>query len=113
MNQQQAAHHGGPVNVKPEDIPQAFSHFTYIQSNRKMLVCDLQGVLTSADADPPVFELTDPVIHYKSSKGNRNTYGRTDHGTKGMSEFFKTHKCSSLCRMVNQRWCDGNTFSEE
>jgi hypothetical protein len=49
------------------DVPQAFSHFTYNWTKRKMLVCDLQGVLNT-ECTPPVFELTDPVIHYKRKK---------------------------------------------
>merc|ERR1712203_573358 len=30
--------------ILDSDIPQAFSHFTYRHTNRKCLVCDLQGV---------------------------------------------------------------------
>ena len=50
------------------DIPQAFSCFTYRHTNRRMLVCDLQGVLDTSRS-PTVFELTDPVIHYQSRSG--------------------------------------------
>ena len=59
------------VEMSASEIPQAFSHFTYRQTCRRMLVCDLQGVLTAArpPASPPVFELTDPVIHYRSLTG--------------------------------------------
>jgi len=45
------------------DIPQAFSHFTYRYTKRKLLVCDLQGVLSGTS---PLLELTDPVIHFRS-----------------------------------------------
>jgi hypothetical protein len=65
--------------VDPDHIPQAFSHFTHRYSNRKLLVCDLQGVF-NADTIPPTYVLTDPVIHYKSSIGRKNTFGRTDCG---------------------------------
>ncbi len=47
-----------------------------------------------------MFELTDPVIHYKSTKGRRGVYGRTDRGEKGISDFFRTHQCNELCRML-------------
>ena len=95
----------GPADKKDEpicvaDIPQAFSHFTYRFTKRKLLVCDLQGVLSSADG----FEFTDPVIHFYSKRGRRNVFGRTDRGKKGVNDFFKTHICGSLCRALNRRW---------
>ena len=87
--------------IRIADIPQAFSHFTYRYTKRKVLVCDLQGVLSS---NPPKFEFTDPVIHFSSRSGRRNVFGRTDRGKKGMHDFFKTHKCTPLCRMLQRRW---------
>jgi len=56
-----------PVQLQ-RDIPQAFSCFTYRFTKRKMLVCDLQGVLDISQS-PPLFELTDPAIHYTSRSG--------------------------------------------
>jgi hypothetical protein len=82
---------------------QAFSHFTYIESRRKYLVCDLQGALAPSTAPgvQPVFQLTDPVIHYASSKGRKYIYGRTDHGKKGFSRFFQSHKCNAICGLLS------------
>ncbi len=51
------------------EIPQAFSLFTYRYTKRKMLVCDLQGVLDTSQS-PPLFEFTDPVIHCSSRSGD-------------------------------------------
>jgi hypothetical protein len=34
----------------------------------------------NTDLVPATFELTDPAIHYKSNKGRRLAYGRTDKG---------------------------------
>ncbi|KAF0695413.1 Aste57867_13762 [Aphanomyces stellatus] len=79
----------------PELVPQAFSHFTYRRSKRRSLVCDLQGVY---DDTANVFELTDPVIHYAGSK--KRKYGRTDHGNRGMHDFFITHECNALCKLL-------------
>jgi hypothetical protein len=86
-----------------DDIPQAFSHFTYRYTHRKVLVCDLQGVL-NLNPTSPCFEFTDPVIHFKSRHGRSNVFGRTDRGPKGVEDFFKSHKCSPLCRALNRRW---------
>ena len=89
--------------IDPLDIPQAFSHFTYRYTKRQLLVCDLQGVLND---NPPHYELTDPVIHFRSKRGGkrRSLFGRTDRGRKGINDFFSTHKCSPLCRMMWSRW---------
>jgi hypothetical protein len=85
-------------SVQPEDVPQAFTHFSYVITGRKLMVCDLQGVLLQTN--PPVFELTDPVIHYRSRRGRKHVFGRTDKGQRGFGEFFKTHECNDLCRLL-------------
>lgn len=41
------------------DIPQAFSHFTYRYTKHKLLVLS---------TSPPLFELTDPVIHFMEKR---------------------------------------------
>ncbi len=84
----------GKILVK--DIPQAFSHWTFLYSKRDWLVCDLQGELSMV-ACVPCFELTDPCIH---SKGRGRRYGATDKGARGMSEFFSTHHCNPLCELL-------------
>lgn len=89
-------------NPDPESYVQAFSHFSYRNTRRKVLVCDLQGVQsTSAVGEDRagVFELTDPVIHYRS-KSRSQVYGRTDLGKKGMHRFFETHQCNDVCRLL-------------
>jgi hypothetical protein len=50
------------LGAKPADYLQAFAHFSCRLSNRKLLVCDLQGIYDDT-AVPPLFELTDPAIH--------------------------------------------------
>jgi len=87
-----------------DDIPQAYSHFTYLASKRKFLVCDLQGVLNT-DVEPPIFELTDPAIHY-SKMTSRKDFGRTDRGEHGIQDFLETHECSNLCHMLLKCWID-------
>ena len=88
-----------------DDIPQAFSCFSYKYSRRKCIVCDLQGIYNKS-RDPPLFELTDPVIHYKSSRQRNHVYGRTDKGEDGIHDFFKTHVCSNLCKVIDRRPLD-------
>mmetsp|Transcript_2536 Transcript_2536/g.3867 ORF Transcript_2536/g.3867 Transcript_2536/m.3867 type:complete len:94 (-) Transcript_2536:4-285(-) len=72
------------------------------------MVCDLQGVYNT-DMTPPMFELTDPSIHYSSARGRRMVYGRTDKGKSGVNSFFRTHRCSNICKFLqlsakNKKW---------
>eukprot|EP00899_Mesostigma_viride_P010636 jgi/Mesvir1/19574/Mv09878-RA.1 len=82
--------------VELHEIPQCFSHFTYVVTGRKKLVCDLQGVWNATDG----FMLTDPAIHYISTTGRRGINGITDKGQDGVDRFFKTHQCRMLCRRL-------------
>jgi len=105
-DQMEQSYHSEPV--KPSDYLQAFSHFTHLFTCRKVLVCDLQGVYNT-DMVPPCYELTDPAIHYHSKQGRQMVFGRTDMGRKGMELFFKTHKCTIICRFMklsrkNKAW---------
>jgi hypothetical protein len=72
------ANNGYVGNQEGSDLLQAFSHFTYNVTGRKMLVCDLQGVYNKAEN---LFELTDPVIHNVSKQGHTRVYGRSDRGS--------------------------------
>jgi hypothetical protein len=96
-----------PISFTTADIPQAFSCFSYHFSGQKCLVCDLQGVL-DMHSSPPCFELTDPVIHYRSKSGRRAVFGRTDRGPKGITNFFKTHQCNELCYALMKEWINPN-----
>ena len=95
--------------LSPSDYLQAFSHFTYLFTNKKVLVCDLQGIYNT-DMVPPVFELSDPAIHYRSrTKGKEMVFGRTDKGEKGVQLFFNSHHCTRICKFMhlskkNKNW---------
>ena len=89
--------------IELDHFPQAFSHFTYRASGRRLLVCDLQGVLDEGSS-PPRFRCTDPAIHYGGSVEGKfrdgGKFGRSDFGKKGMHRFFASHKCSKLCGLL-------------
>ena len=83
-----------------DEVPQAFSHFTYIWSKHNKIVCDLQGVLDTTK-EQPVFEFTDPAIHYKSKSGEKKRgFGRTDRGHEGIDDFFRSHTCNNVCKAL-------------
>ncbi|KAJ1424547.1 kinase-like domain-containing protein [Ochromonadaceae sp. CCMP2298] len=80
-------------HIIDEDVPQAFSHWTHDRTRGHSLVCDMQGVLGNSS-----FQLTDPAIHSSSRR-----YGSTDYGRNGQRNFFKTHVCNPLCRVLHLR----------
>ena len=73
-----------PVN----DTCQAFSHYTWVKSDKRLVVCDIQGVKKGTKVI-----LTDPAIHDK----NVLRYGATNLGAKGMKKFFQSHQCNEIC----------------
>ena len=99
--------------VTPDEVAQAFSHFSYVIGGRRILICDLQGVY---DRSRKLLQFTDPVIHYNDNpnwtplqhpaagkKSNHfNKYGRTDRGSKGIEDFLQTHVCNGLCELVTK-----------
>ena len=56
--------------------------------------------MLNSSVQPPCYELTDPFIHYSSSRGRCNVYCRTDRGKKGMQCFFEIHRCNELCCLM-------------
>ena len=99
---------GGTKLFTPSQVAQAFSHYSYHQTDCKRLVCDLQGVYDSTKHE---LVLSDPVIHYHNATQTRTTmyrkqcvHGRTDRGWDGIRDFFVSHRCADqggLCQLVN------------
>jgi len=73
---------------------QAFSHFSWIKSEKQLLICDLQGVRKESENR---LILTDPAIHHRNKLLK---YGRTNLGYPGIQEFFKKHMCNSICNQM-------------
>ena len=88
--------------VEDSYIPQVFSHYTYQRSRKRLMVVDLQGVLTTSGDGTKLYKFTDPVIHKhrKRQTFRKMKFGRTDRGEKGMRAFFETHVCTELCRLL-------------
>lgn len=89
------------IKFSVSEVAQAFSHFSYLSTGRKRLICDLQGVF---DKTSNTLKFTDPVVHYFNYRRQEreNVHGRTDKGREGIAMFFATHKdcCGDLCRLV-------------
>jgi len=69
----------------------SFSHYTWVKSNKELVVCDLQGVVKYDR-----IYLTDPAIHCRDYM----KLGRTNFSTRGMKEFFSRHRCNEICKTM-------------
>jgi hypothetical protein len=98
------------ANIRVEDIPQAFSHFTYKVSKGELMVVDLQGILKREPDGRREFVLTDPAIHSRRHRRREDSQhqqqptlgplGRTDQGERGLRAFWQSHVCSDACRLL-------------
>ena len=83
-----------------DPILEAFSHWSWVESEGRELVCDLQG--HRGDGSLPYlgegyyYLLTDPAI----CSANRE-YGESDLGQAGIDAFFRNHECNQWCRHLD------------
>ncbi|RLO05160.1 hypothetical protein DYB28_005631 [Aphanomyces astaci] len=75
---------------RERNTPQAFSHFTFVSSDYRLMVVDIQGVNDS---------YTDPQIHTADGRG----FGIGNLGTRGMETFLQSHRCNEVCRWLGLR----------
>ncbi|KDO28176.1 hypothetical protein SPRG_06224 [Saprolegnia parasitica CBS 223.65] len=75
---------------RERNTPQAFSHFTFVSSDFRLMVVDIQGVNDS---------YTDPQIHTADGRG----FGSGNLGTHGMEKFLESHRCNEVCRWLGLR----------
>ncbi|KAG6952657.1 hypothetical protein JG687_00012870, partial [Phytophthora cactorum] len=105
--------HSTPVRVKLDLVPfatgqlrnayylQAFSHFSFVASDFRLMIVDIQGVADS---------YTDPQIHSADGRG----FGVGNLGTFGMEKFLESHRCNEVCRWlglrsINEQYKPGGT----
>lgn len=80
--------------------PDTFSHWTWVQSDGKHLVCDLQGHRgrpggPTWNKSTDYYLFTDPVVMSRTEE-----FGCTDLGTQGINDWFCRHNCNSYCRSL-------------
>lgn len=75
------------------DLAVAFSHYSHTITDGYLLVCDLQGIVTTDKTDKPTLLLTDPAIHC----ARHLRFGKTNLGALGINKFFVKHKCNNFC----------------
>ena len=74
-------------------VAQAFSHWTWVVSEKSLLICDLQGVFQTSEGEKK-WQFTDPAIHCAAGK---QRFGQTDLGPQGINAFFYYHVCNEYC----------------
>eukprot|EP00438_Fugacium_kawagutii_P028491 Skav203236 [mRNA] locus=scaffold2746:17526:17933:- [translate_table: standard] len=83
-------------------LPTAFSHWTWVESNGEHLICDLQGYrgvpggVPTTDGKSNYYVFTDPAVLSKVS----GKYGPTDLGEKGQETWFSHHVCNDFCKSL-------------
>ncbi|KAJ7212692.1 kinase-like domain-containing protein [Mycena pura] len=85
---------GGVPKGKLAATVDAFIHFTYLYSQKTMVLCDIQTMKQRIDGRA-MNVIFDPMVH--SLAGNR---GPGDHGNKGIQNFIGTHDCNVKCRSL-------------
>lgn len=76
------------------DKAEAFSHYTYEKSERKLVVLDIQGSgYTLYDPEIASEQLVDDDGNYQFCTGNLSTVA--------IECFFKNHKCNKYCVLLN------------
>ncbi|RLN92869.1 hypothetical protein BBJ28_00026791 [Nothophytophthora sp. Chile5] len=75
---------------RERNTPQAFSHFSFVASDFRLMIVDIQGVADS---------YTDPQIHSADGRG----FGQGNLGTFGMEKFLESHRCNEVCRWLGLR----------
>ncbi|KAG6945187.1 hypothetical protein JG688_00016704, partial [Phytophthora aleatoria] len=86
---------------RERNTPQAFSHFSFVASDFRLMIVDIQGVADS---------YTDPQIHSADGRG----FGVGNLGTFGMEKFLESHRCNEVCRWlglrsINEQYKPGGT----
>ena len=74
-------------------VAQAFSHWTWVVSDKSLLICDLQGVFETSGGGKK-WKFTDPAIHCAAGT---QRFGQTDFGPQGINAFFYYHVCNEFC----------------
>ena len=74
---------------KISEMVNAFSHYSFAQSKRKLLIIGISGVINICQ--------TFYILH----REQKEAYGEYDTGILGMRLFFHNHKCGEICNVLN------------
>jgi len=87
MEGQYVKHSDISTALTQDETAAAFSYFTYLRSNKRLVVCDIQGVGTF---------YTDPQIHTFDGAG----FGAGNQGQQGIDKFIRSLRHTRLCEQL-------------
>ncbi|KAJ7171948.1 kinase-like domain-containing protein, partial [Mycena filopes] len=73
----------------------AFAHFVYGNSNRNIVLADIQGTPAHIDGQDTMV-LFDPMTHTPNGDS-----GIGDFGVSGIKSFIRDHVCGDVCRSLS------------
>jgi len=85
----------GGLTIGTRTTPQAFSYYSWVKSNHRLMVVDIQGV---GDL------YTDPVVHSLPSHFSgtlKETLGELNFGIRGFALFLWSHRRNDIDRLLN------------
>jgi len=80
-----------------DELPQAFTHFTFEITNHQLMVADLQGWVKKTPDGQLHYEITDPAV---LTKDRKDLPSDVNVGRRGMLAFLRAHVCSDFCRKL-------------
>lgn len=83
------------IKLNQHTIIDAFSHFSYHNSDGKYLICPVKGKIDGNEV-----YLSEPNVHkphYNYRPGEYIEYNSKNHGNIGIALFFSKHVCTKIC----------------
>ncbi|KAL6765996.1 kinase-like domain-containing protein [Haematococcus lacustris] len=102
------------------ELAQAFSHWSWVHSGGRELLCDIQGVgarwtdpqvgaggcLLLLHGNETAQAPAEDLVASLQVNSVATKYGRKDMGAKGIAAFFGSHRCNDFCRAlgIDKKW---------
>jgi len=85
-----------------QEVPDAFSHWTWVCTHEQKLVCDLQGTASHGQGakfakDTHYYLFTDPAVNSATGEDG----GLMDLGYEGIQTWFSQHRCNGICKALD------------
>mmetsp|Transcript_33468 Transcript_33468/g.75082 ORF Transcript_33468/g.75082 Transcript_33468/m.75082 type:complete len:586 (-) Transcript_33468:147-1904(-) len=81
--------------VDDSELSEAFAHFTWEASGKRLLIDGIRKLAGDV--------FCDPCVHSSTDLG----FGRKNQGIQGIDDFFRTHRCNTICLRLGLDRCDG------